>query len=194
MQGRYTVTCTVVESRAVHYAGCMQAHLLGLVALILCYARLWDAHAPPVLPVTLSRPLILIAGALSYSIGICFSHMIPVPVPAINKRQRQDIIVWLDLATERPHEPGMQLPVEARSRQGSAVGHRRGDSNQPLALAVPVLCFVLSIPLFLPLPPLHICRAKEMPETTVLHAPTPMKNCRCSILFFKSNSRMPFRT
>ena len=49
-----------------------------------------------------------------------------------------------------------------------------GDSNQPIALAVPVLCFVLSVPLFLPLPPLHICRAKEKHETAVLHAPTPL--------------------
>ena len=89
----------MVESRAVHSAGSMPAHLLGLVALILCYARLWDAYAPPVLPVALLRPLILISGALSYPISICFSHMIPVPVPAINNRQRQDNIVWQYLAT-----------------------------------------------------------------------------------------------
>ena len=70
----------------------------------------------------------------------------------------------------------MKVAVAARKKQAGVYDWHidEGDSNQPIALAVPVPCFVLSVPLFLPLPPLHICRAKEKHETAVLHAPTPI--------------------
>ncbi len=73
-------TCTLLEKRAELTAGGMPAHLLCLVALVLCYTRLWNTHAPLVLSVAFPRPLILVSGALSCSLGIHFSHMIPVPV------------------------------------------------------------------------------------------------------------------